>query len=109
MGWRKAANSDSVKPAAIDTTTSRKSVFVRKDFEEVPTLDEDGVRIGTHWEYMEQKIPKEDWEIYEQVAANTNGITDLENGICEESAVTEERLDDIENAICELSEAIPGE
>lgn len=108
MGWKKAANSDSVKPAAIDATTSRKFVFVRKDFEEVPTIDQDGEQIGTHWEYMEQKIQKEDWEIYEQVATNTNGITDLENGICEESAVTEERLDDIENALCELSDAILG-
>lgn len=83
MDWRKAENSDSTKPAEIDRTASRKFVYVRKDFEEVPTLEQDGKQTGTHWEYMEKKIPKEDWETYEQVMTNTSSIADLEDAICD--------------------------
>lgn len=83
MGWRKAENSDSVKPAIIDKVSSRKYVFIRKDFEEVPTLDESGEQVGTHWEYYEKRILKEDWETYEQVMENTNDIATLEDAICD--------------------------
>ena len=104
--WIKSSNSDSVKPAEIDRTSSAAVVYVRKDFREVPSLDMDGEQTGTHWEYMENAVPVEDWETYEQVIANKNGIEDVENAVCEESMATDERLSDIENAICELSELI---
>ena len=40
--WKTVENSSSVKPDAIDTTSSQAVVYVRKDFEEVPNVDEEG-------------------------------------------------------------------
>lgn len=64
--WRVVENSSSVKPEAIDRNLSERYVYVRKDFEEVQNLDQDGKPTGeTHWRYLEQKIPVSDWEIYQ--------------------------------------------
>ena len=63
--WRHAENGSSVKPAEIDRETSKKVIIVRKNFTEVPTIDEDGTEAGTHWEWDEISVPREDWEIFE--------------------------------------------
>ena len=63
--WKRSSNSDSVKPAAVDKTLSATHVFVRKDFEEVPSYDEQGEEAGTHWEYMETLVPVDDWDAFE--------------------------------------------
>ena len=60
--WRRSENASSVKPLEVDETISEVFVYVRKDFEEVPTLDEEVHETGdTHWVYLEQAVPKEDW------------------------------------------------
>lgn len=65
--WKAVENSSSVKPDTVDTTSSQAVVYVRKDFEEVPNVDEEGNPTqGTHWKYEEQTIPKEDWAAYEK-------------------------------------------
>lgn len=83
MNWYKSSNNDSTKPSEIDETSSKVVVYIRKDFAEVPTLDIDGKEIGTHWEYMEKKVKKEDWEIYTKVISNEGDITDAQLAICE--------------------------
>ena len=72
--WRLSENSDSVKPIDVDKTSSSKVVYVRKDFEELPTLDMDGEQVGTHWRYMENAIPKESWDAYELQMKNMADI-----------------------------------
>lgn len=72
--WRLTQNSDSVKPLDVDTESSSKYVYVRKDFEEIPMLDQDGEQIGTHWQYMENKVPKDDWDVYELQMRNAADI-----------------------------------
>ena len=72
--WRLTQNSDSVKPLDVDTESSGKYVYVRKDFEEVPMFDQDGEHIGTHWQYMENKISKESWDVYELQMRNAADI-----------------------------------
>lgn len=65
--WKLVENSDSVKPAEIDRTSSDAVVYVRKDFVEVPNMDpEGGEGEGTHWKYLENEIAKEDWGSYEK-------------------------------------------
>ncbi len=81
--WINAENGDSTKPSTIDSTSSSTHVYVRKDFEEVPTYDQDGEQIGTHWKYKEQCIPKEDWEIYQTAMQNTADINDLTDAVIE--------------------------
>lgn len=63
--WKRSSNSGSVKPAAVDKELSMTHVYVRKDFEEVPSLDEEGQQVGTHWEYMETTVPVDDWDAFE--------------------------------------------
>ena len=76
MAWRLSENSSSVKPEEVDKTSSRKNVYVRKDFVEVPTLDMDGQETGeTHWQYMEMTVLKADWEVYE-TAINTTDLAE---------------------------------
>lgn len=72
--WRLTQNSDSVKPLDVDTESSSKYVYVRKDFEEIPMLDQDGEQIGTHWQYMENKVPKDGWDVYELQMRNAADI-----------------------------------
>ena len=65
--WKLVENSDSVKPAEIDRTSSDAVVYVRKDFVEVPNMDpEGGEGEGTPWRYLEHAIAQEDWESYEK-------------------------------------------
>lgn len=81
--WRNSSSSGGVKPKALDTESSKVVVYVRKDFVEVPSCDIDGKESGTHWEFLENAIPKEDWETYSQVAEHTESIASIEDALCE--------------------------
>ncbi|MBP5163250.1 MAG: hypothetical protein ILP16_09790 [Spirochaetales bacterium] len=79
--WRRSENASSVKPLEVDETISEVFVYVRKDFEEVPTLDEEGHETGdTHWVYLEQAVPKEDWATYQKaLEANEKADDNMAN------------------------------
>lgn len=77
--WYQAENSDSTKPSEIDTTSSQSYNYVRKDFEELPIYDQLGQQIGTHWRYLENKVKKEDWEIYNSLSKQEADIASVEN------------------------------
>lgn len=85
--WRKNSNGDSVKPEAVDRDSSRKYIYVRKDFILVEATEE----IPAHWEWMEAKIPKDALAIWDQTTAH------------------ETALDDVYAALTELAEIIAGE
>ena len=78
MSWYKERSSDNTHPAEVDETSSHFVVFVRKDFKEVEWTDPETGETKTVWEWMETKIPKEDWEVYKQCLENTQDITDLQ-------------------------------
>ena len=52
MEWYRSSNSNSVKPADVDDTSSKVYVYVRKDFELIPETEENDQVIPEHWEYM---------------------------------------------------------
>lgn len=79
--WKLVENSKAEKPLEIDETSSQTYVYVRKDFEEIPTIDANGEEVGSHWRYMEQKIKKEDWEVYKQLMSHESSLTDTEMAI----------------------------
>ena len=56
--WRLAQNSDNIKPAEVDDTSSSKYVYVRKDFTEVEIKNQEG-ETYTVWQYYENKILKQ--------------------------------------------------
>ena len=81
--WYTNENGNSVKPSALDQDSSKKFVYVRKDFEEVPESGEGDQKIPAHWKWLETKIPKEDWMIYEQVLENADDVETLSGAIAE--------------------------
>ena len=58
----KSENSNRMKPLEIEKDAF--CFFVRKDFVLVPEKDEGGQTRPEHWEYMEDKIPIEQWTTY---------------------------------------------
>ena len=85
--WYKCENGSLDCPQDIDSTSSAVYVYVRKDIMAVPEAEDR----PAHYKWMETKIRKEDWEVYEQV---------LGHG---------EALDDVYAALTELAEMIVGE
>ena len=83
MEWYRSSNSNSVKPADVDDTSSKVYVYVRKDFELIPETEENDQVIPEHWEYMEKKISKEDWEFYQTLTDHTATLSDVEDALIE--------------------------
>lgn len=70
--WSRVESND--RPSELDTTSSKVYNYVRRNIEE-KTKEEDG-RIITYYEYYEEKVNKEMWELYVRVS-------DLEDALCE--------------------------
>lgn len=85
--WYNNENGDLTKPAALDNTSSKKYVYIRKDFIQIAATEE----TQEHWKWQEMKIPKEDWALYESIIAHDSA------------------LDDVYAALTELAELIVGE
>ena len=84
--WKKVENGDSIKPESLDVTSSRKWNYVRKNFELIEATDD----YPEHWEWMEIKVLKDDWETYKEVMDHS------------------EALDDVYAALTELAEMVVG-
>lgn len=70
--WSRVESND--RPSELDITSSKVYNYVRRNIEE-KTKEEDG-RIITYYEYYEEKVNKEIWELYVRVS-------DLEDALCE--------------------------
>ena len=86
MNWRKAEST--TRPAELDTTSSRKYNYVRKNIVEEQRETEQGTI--TMYVYDELKVAKADWELFETVS---------------DSAI---RISEVEDAVIELAELIGG-
>lgn len=82
--WHTVENGENVRPSAIDTTSSRVYVYVRKNTQAVEETEE----FPAHYKWEELKIPREMWEISEKVLGH------------------DEALDDVYGALTELAEMI---
>lgn len=92
MSWTKHYTADNIKPAELDTTSSKVYNFIRKDFKLIPESGEDDRIITEHWEYLEQKILKEDFELYLTVADHTSEISDVEDALVELAGLITEEI-----------------
>lgn len=68
MKWYKSEST--IRPDAVDTTSSKTSVFLRRNIKEVTRTEEEGET--TVFEYEETKPTKEEYEKYLQVAEAVN-------------------------------------
>lgn len=64
MIWYKSANSNSVKPKAVEV--SGRTVFVRKDFVLIPAKETEGRKSPEHYKYLECKMTFNEYALYEQ-------------------------------------------
>lgn len=76
--WYKCENASEDKPSAIDSSSSNKYVYLRKDITHVLARDD----VPAHYEWLEKKLTKDEW------------------------ALT--ALDDVYAALAELAEMIVG-
>lgn len=75
--WYMNENGNLDKPAALDKESSKKYVYVRKNFEEVPQSGSGKEAIPAHWMWQEMKIPKADWDVYEKVLSHDSALDDV--------------------------------
>ena len=89
--WYKSENGNNVKPEPLDVLSSRKYVYVRRDFVLVPAVEGDGMDgRPEHWEWMETTIPKEDWEIYAKAMEHDTAFEDVYTALAELAGMIEE-------------------
>lgn len=78
--WYKAESTE--QPVIIDSTSSKKWVYVRKNIQKEEREDE---LSGTYEVYTfdEQKVSKDVWGIFEQEKSNEERLNDVEDVLAE--------------------------
>ena len=74
MGWIEAESN--VRPKDLDKISSKEYVYIRKNIEEVSKTEDDGSTV-TMYKYLEKKIPKKDWDYYQQLESNADALESL--------------------------------
>lgn len=89
----------SVKPTLIDTTSSKKIVYIRQNIIEV---QKDGI---VFYEYDEAKLTKSEYQEYLKELEATDTLEIVEN-LKAENQTLSEQVDMLTNCILEMSEMI---
>lgn len=89
----------SVKPTLIDTTSSKKVVYIRQNIVEVQRDN------ATFYEYDEAKLTKAEYQEYLKELEATDTLEIVENLKSENQALSEQ-IDMLTNCILEMSEMI---
>ena len=92
-------SSSSVKPEMIDTTSSKKVVYIRQNIVEVQKDD------TVFYEYDESKLTKAEYEEYLKELEATDTLEIVENLKAENKQLSE-TVDMLTNCILEMSEII---
>ena len=92
-------SSSSVKPELIDTTSSKKVVYIRQNIIETQIDD------TTFYEYDEAKLTKEDYQKYLKEMEATDTLKTIENLKSENQALSEQ-VDMLTNCVLEMSEIV---
>lgn len=92
-------SSSSVKPELIDTTSSKKVVYIRQNIVEKQMDD------TTFYEYDETKITKDEYKEYLDEMKARDTLNVIENLKTENQALSEQ-VDMLTNCILEMSEVV---
>lgn len=92
-------SSSSVKPELIDTTSSKKVVYIRQNIIETQIDD------TTFYEYDETKLTKAEYEEYLKELGATDISETIENLKTENKALLEQ-VDMLTNCVLEMSEVL---
>ena len=92
-------SSSSVKPELIDTTSSKKVVYIRQNIVETQIDD------TTFYEYDEAKITKDEYKEYLDEIKAQDTLKVIENLKTENQALSEQ-VDMLTNCVLEMSEVL---
>ena len=102
LNYKKSQSS--VYPELIDTTSSKKYVYLRKNVVEKQSEDMNG-EIYTTYEYDEAKLTKEEYEQYLKEINSTETLEDIE-GLKAENQILTEQVDILTACLVEMSEIV---
>ena len=102
LNYKKSQSS--VYPELIDTTSSKKCVYLRKNVVEVQSEDMNG-EIYTYYEYDEAKLIKEEYEQYLKEINSAETLEDIE-GLKAENQMLTEQVDMLTSCLVEMSEIV---
>lgn len=102
LGWYRSEST--VKPLEVDTTTSKKYIYLRKNIEESQMKNDDGESY-TVFNYDEAKLTQEEYEIYLKEITATQTLDNIETLKAENESLLEQ-VDMLTNCILEMSEMI---
>ena len=97
LNYRKSESA--VYPELIDTTSSKKYVYIRQNV--IETQKEEGI----FYQYDEAKLTKEEYERYLQEMGSTETLEDIEK-LKAENNMLKEQVDMLTNCILEMSEML---
>ena len=95
----------SVKPDLVDTTSSKTTVYLRKNIIEVEKTNENDDTSTTFYEYDEAKLSKEEYQEYLKELEATDALQTIED-LREENKNLNEQIDMLTDCVIEMSETI---
>ena len=95
----------SVKPDLVDTTSSKSTVYLRKNIVEVEKIDENDDTSTTFYEYDEAKLSKEEYQEYLKELDATNTLRTIEDLKAENKSLSEQ-VTMLTDCLLEVSEMI---
>ena len=103
LNYKKSQSS--IKPDLIDTTSSKKYVYLRQNVVEVNSKDEQSGEDRSYFEYDEAKLTKEEYEQYLMEMNSTETLESIENLKAENQMLTEQ-IDMLTACLVEMSEIV---
>lgn len=75
--WYRCENRCLDRPLTLDDRSSKKYVYLRKDILLVNAVFDKDMYIPAHYEWLEQKIPKSDWDFYQKTIGYDEALNDV--------------------------------
>ena len=95
----------SIKPELIDTTSSKTTVYLRKNIIEIEKTNESDDTTTIFYEYDEAKLTKEEYQEYLKELEATDALQTIEYLKAENQSLSE-RISMLTDCLLEMSEAV---
>lgn len=95
----------SVKPELVDTTSSKSTVYLRKNIVEIEKTNESDDTSTIFYEYDEAKLSKEEYQEYLKELDATNALQTIEDLKAENESLNEQ-VAMLTDCVLEMSETI---
>ena len=106
--WYSTGSFSDVKPEDTDLTSSKVYNYARKDFKRVEydpqPYNEEPHGMAYRWDWMEQKIRKEDWNEYLLISGDINSLKMTDSGVMDMANIIDEQRITIDAMQAEIDE-----